>query len=130
MPRNTIVYVDDEEDNRSLAKEILEFRGIDVLLAADGFEAIQVFEENMDKIGGVVLDMIMPKKSGAQVFRELRAMNPGVNVMVVSGFSEDGEIKELVNGHGLMFMRKPFKIDELVQNVRKLLAKSRPSGQA
>jgi len=117
-----VLFVDDESDNRSLAKEILGLHGIEVIPAADGLEALELYRKNQDRIDGVVLDMIMPKMDGNEVFIELKEMNSNVRVMLISGYSNDGEIKNLTEQHNLLFLRKPFKIDEMVQKVQELIS--------
>jgi len=118
-----VLFVDDESDNRSLAKEILGLHGIEVIPAADGLEALELYRKNMDRIDGVVLDMIMPKMDGNEVFLELKEMDDEVNVMLISGYSNDGDIKNLTEAHNLLFLRKPFKIDEMVQKVQELISR-------
>ncbi len=116
-----ILFVDDEADNRSLAKEILGVHGIEVITAADGLEGLELYRKHQERIDGVVLDMIMPKMDGKEVFLELKEMDDSVNVMLISGYSNDGEIKKLTEENNLLFLRKPFKIDEMVRNVQQLI---------
>ncbi|NOY23880.1 MAG: response regulator [Acidobacteria bacterium] len=120
-----ILFVDDEADNRSLAKEILDIHGIEVIAAADGLEALELYRKHRDRIDGVVLDMIMPKMDGNEVFLELKEMNDKVNVMLISGYSNDGEIKKLTEENNLLFLRKPFKIDEMVQKIQELISRGK-----
>ena len=120
-----ILFVDDEADNRSLAKEILGVHGIEVITAADGLEGLELYRKHQDRIDGVVLDMIMPKMDGKEVFLELKEMDDSVNVMLISGYSNDGEIKKLTEENNLLFLRKPFKIDEMVRNVQLLINRGR-----
>ncbi|NOZ12072.1 MAG: response regulator [Acidobacteria bacterium] len=120
-----VLFVDDEADNRSLAKEILGIHGIEVIPAADGLEALELYRKNRDKIDAVVLDMIMPKMDGKEVFFELKEMDESVNVMLISGYSNDGEIKKLTDENKLLFLRKPFKIDEMVRKVQELISRKK-----
>ncbi len=120
-----VLFVDDEADNRSLAKEILESHEIEVILAADGLEALEIYRDQGDSIDGVILDMIMPKMDGKAVLFELKEMDEFVNVMLISGYSNDGEIKKLTEENSLLFMRKPFHIDELVKKTRELIARGK-----
>lgn len=120
-----VLFVDDEADNRSLAKEILAIHGIEVILASDGLEALTLYRKHRERIDGVVLDMIMPKMDGKDVFIELKEMDESVNVMLISGYSNDGEIKKLIDENNLLFLRKPFKIDEMVLKVQKLISRKK-----
>lgn len=120
----TILFVDDEEDNRSLAREILEFNGFTVITAANGVEAVQCYRERNAEINGVVMDLIMPKMGGHEALQVLRAENPDLPIMLVSGFSEDDRIQQVVENEDVLFLRKPFQLNELVRKVAQLVQRS------
>ena len=83
----TILLIDDEKFIRDLGKIFLKSKGYKVLEAADGEEGVSVYRNNRDAIDLVLLDMIMPNKSGPDVYYELVKINPDVKVIIVSGFS-------------------------------------------
>ncbi len=120
-----ILFVDDESDNRALAQEILSMHEIEVIQASDGLEALELYRKHRDRIDGVVLDMIMPKMDGNEVFLELKEMDDKVNVMLMSGYSNDGDIKKLTEEYMLLFLRKPFNIKEMVQKVQELISRAK-----
>ena len=71
----TVLMVDDEARMRKLVKDFLMQKGYSVLEAADGEEALQVFEENQNKIGLILLDVMMPKLDGWSVLRQIRQVS-------------------------------------------------------
>jgi PAS domain S-box-containing protein len=117
----TILLVDDEEPIRSLGRQILEGMEFNVVLAADGKEAIEVFNAFKDEIVCVILDLTMPHMSGDEAYREMLLLKPGVRVIVSSGFSEHDVVRRFPE-YGLSgFIQKPYKIDSLAGMLRKIL---------
>jgi DNA-binding NtrC family response regulator len=70
----------------------------------------------------VILDMIMPGKGGGEVYDDLRAMDPGVRVILSSGYSLNGKAREIMERGIREFLQKPFRIEELSGKVRSVLA--------
>jgi PAS domain S-box-containing protein len=118
VPDQSILVADDEEAIRFLARDILEGEGYRVLLAEDGAQALEVFREHQREIGLVVLDLIMPKLGGGEVFVKMKEMDPGVHVLVSSGYSQEGKAQEILSGGALGFVQKPFYVRDLVSKVR------------
>ena len=117
----TVLVADDEETVRGVTKRILTRRGLDVLLAADGKEAVEMYREHMHRIDLVLLDMTMPRLSGSQVFTELRRMVPDARVILISGYNEQDAISRFA-GKGLAgFVQKPFDVATLVAAIRREL---------
>jgi len=117
----TILLVDDEEDVRDIATSILEEFGFDVIQAADGQEALELFTENADKILLVLLDLSMIGMGGLETFRHLKQHWEDVRVILSSGYTEEDAISAFT-GQGLAdFIQKPYKPDELISKIRKVL---------
>lgn len=116
--KGTILLIDDEEVMRELAKDILEAYDYEVLFASDGDEGTNVFRDNVNKINLVILDMIMPKKGGRQVFKEIRSARPDAKVLICSGYGEEGYLNELLDSGVAGFLQKPFQHSELLTKVR------------
>ncbi|HOJ33256.1 MAG TPA: PAS domain S-box protein [Candidatus Hydrogenedentes bacterium] len=118
----TILVVDDQSVVIEPVREVLTSAGYEVLLARDGEEAVQVFRDNLDKVGLVLLDATMPRMGGEEVFRHIHAMRPEVLVILSSGYSADqtGSTLEGIAG----FLQKPYKMDELLKMVDSLLLKT------
>lgn len=118
-----VLLAEDEQDVRNITGAILKEFGYDVIEAADGEDAVVKFMENKDTIDLVMLDMIMPKKSGIQAFEEIKGLNPDVKVIFVSGYGPD-KMKEMgFTGEGAGFILKPTAPTELLRKVREVLDK-------
>ena len=72
MINNCILVVDDEQRMRKLIKDFLIAKGFDILEAEDGEKALEVFENNKNKISLILLDVMMPKLDGWSVLRQIR----------------------------------------------------------
>jgi len=105
--------------------------GFTVLTAADGHEALSVYAEHRDEISAVLLDLTMPRMDGEQTFRELRLIDPGVRVVMSSGYAEN-DITARFAGKGLVgFVHKPYSLAELADQLRAALEGAEPgSGNA
>jgi len=121
----TILLVDDEETISDVVEKALTLTGYKVLLARGGEEALEVYRNNRNRIDLVVLDMIMPGMNGEKVFDQLREMDPGVSIILSTGYSMDGEASHLMTRGCSGFIQKPFGIKELSQKIREVMAKKR-----
>lgn len=124
----TILFIDDEVAIRQLAKTVLEQYGYRVLLAGDGVEAVGIFQREIDRVHLVVLDLMMPRRSGEEVFRELRALAPGVKILISSGHPPAGGDLSALGGPAAGFISKPYHPDDLARKVRALLDRSGGKG--
>jgi two-component system, cell cycle sensor histidine kinase and response regulator CckA len=116
----TVLLVDDEQTIVDVMEKALLLTGYKVLVARGGEEAIEVFRKNRDRIDLVILDMIMPGMGGGKVFDSLRAIDPGVKVILSSGYSIDGEASQIMARGCNGFIQKPFGIKELSQKIREI----------
>jgi PAS domain S-box-containing protein len=117
-----ILVVDDEEIVRRIARTALERAGYTVLQAADGREAIEVFEREAGDIRLVALDMTMPGMSGEETFRRLREIEAEVPVLVSSGYAK-AEVFQRFGGSIDGYLHKPYGITDLARAVRAALDK-------
>lgn len=116
-----ILIADDEESIRLTAKLMLQRCGYTVLTASDGEDALKVYREFREKIKGVVLDLVMPRMSGEQVYIELKKINPEVKVLLASGMLNDDRIEKLSVNEGCLFIQKPYTFENLAGEVYNLL---------
>jgi len=116
-----LLVVDDEETVRVVAKEILERQGFTTLVAADGREAIALFETHGDKIAAALVDLTMPEIDGQELMEALRAMRPGLPVVITSGYSEEDIMERFSNAPPAAFIKKPYGSRELVTLIKKVL---------
>jgi len=113
------LVVDDEMYVREVTASTLEELGYEPLLAGDGPTAIQLFRLYREGIRIAVIDMVMPGMSGDQLLEELRAIEPNLPAVIVSGFTDRHVIRA---GTRTEFLQKPFHPEELLAVVARLLA--------
>jgi two-component system, cell cycle sensor histidine kinase and response regulator CckA len=115
-----VLLVDDEDAVRSIGAKMLEELGFTPIRANDGLEAISIFQKTPG-IALVILDLTMPRMDGVQCFRELRLLDPGLKIIMSSGYNEL-EVTERFIGEGLSgFLQKPYKLSELREAIRKVV---------
>ncbi|MGA9535707.1 MAG: ATP-binding protein [Desulfobacterales bacterium] len=117
----TILLVDDEEAVRQTGKERLERAGYTVLTASGGEMALGVYRQKTLKIHLVLLDLIMPGMGGISCLYELLQTDPGVKVVIISGYSPDEETMEVIEACTNGYLRKPYTGEQLLNTVRKAL---------
>lgn len=127
----TILLVDDESIICEVGSEILKTLGYDVICVKSGREAIAILKkagetatpgnEKPKMPDLVVLDMIMPEMGGAETFAEIKNINPGIKVLLASGYSIDGEACRIMESGCNGFIQKPFTLLEISSKVREIL---------
>jgi CheY-like chemotaxis protein len=116
-----ILVVDDELMIRDLAAEMLRSLGHHVTTCQDGSEALAYYTEHWREIDLVILDMVMPGRSGRDTFLDMRRLNPAIKALLSSGFSVDGEAQRILDEGVLGFLQKPYTMRELTIKVGQLL---------
>jgi PAS domain S-box-containing protein len=119
----TILIAEDDVTVRSLVKEILEKYGYTVIVAVDGEDAVNRFAEHRDSIKLLVLDVIMPKKNGREVYDEIRKVRPDVQVLFSSGYTADILSRKGFLKEDRQFISKPISSMDLLRRVREKLDK-------
>lgn len=122
--RGLVLVADDEEDVRMVVRAMLESMGYDVIEAADGAEAVDLFRERHAEVGLVLLDLMMPRLTGDQAFEEMRRIDPAVKALLASGYDESGRVGEIVAGGFGGFLQKPFRRGELGRKIESVLGGS------
>ncbi len=117
----TILLAEDDEIVRNMIKTMLENFGYQVIIANDGQDAVNKYIENKDKIRLLLLDIIMPKKTGKVAYDEIMAMKPGVKVLFVSGYAPDEVGQRVLTDVGMPVITKPIAPKELLKKVRETL---------
>lgn len=120
----TILIVDDQDMILTVASDMLRALGYQVFAAQGGKEALSLYTEKRESIDIVILDMIMPSLSGGETFDRLKAINPGIKVVLSSGYSINGQATEIMRRGCSGFIQKPFNIQELSQKIREVLDKT------
>ncbi len=112
-----ILLIDDEAIIRNIAHAQLTHLGYEVHLAEDGESGIDIFTRERDQIALVILDLVMPKISGQETLRRLLAIDPGVKVLIASGFNYHEGENELSGLGAAGFIQKPFQLLKLSRAV-------------
>ena len=104
-----------------LCRRMLSRLGFEVLTAGDGEEAIEIFRENPDEIAAVILDLSMPRMDGLTAFEELRKIDPGIRVILSSGYSKETATARFAARGLTGFLEKPYRIDQLGEELGRVL---------
>ncbi len=118
----TILVVEDEKSVRHLILEVLPKLGFRVYAAADGEEAIKVFERWSSQIDLVLLDAILPKVSSREVYEYIRKQKPSVRFVFTSGYNEVFINKKFELDPSFIFLRKPFSTKSLTEKIQTALS--------
>ncbi|MGE5190106.1 MAG: PAS domain S-box protein [Gemmatimonadota bacterium] len=119
--RERILFVDDEEMIRNLGRRILERDGYTVVTASDGREALDIFASERAALDIVILDMTMPLLSGLEVLERMRALDPGVRVILSSGYPVESGYAGSIGARPAAFLQKPYRPEALSRLVRDVL---------
>lgn len=123
MINNSILIVDDEARMRKLIKDFLVAKGYSILEAEDGENALEVFEENKNKISLILLDVMMPKLDGWSVLRQIRQTSKVPIIMLTARGEEQDELFGFELGVD-EYISKPFSPKILVARVEAILKRS------
>jgi len=119
---DTILLVDDESIILDIGEEMLQKLGYHVLVAQGGKEALEIYGRERDRVGLIILDMILPDMGGGEVYDRLKKVNPDVKVLLASGYSIDGQASEILDRGCNGFIQKPFRISDLAQKISETVA--------
>ncbi len=121
----TILIVDDHETIWDFLIEVLQALGYSVLLAENGEDAVEIYRNNPGMVDLVLMDMVMPKVSGHEAFMQIRAIDPGANILLSSGFVSEHEVHDLLQQGAAGFLPKPHRIPDVARAIRKALDMAR-----
>jgi PAS domain S-box-containing protein len=119
----TVLLVDDEDMIIDVGQPMLEKMGYNVLIAKGGKEALEIYQKNEQEIDMVILDLIMPDIGGGETYDRLNEINPEIKVLLSSGYSIDGQAREILERGCHGFIQKPFNMKDLSQKIREILDK-------
>ena len=117
----TILVVDDEEDFRRSTGKWLKKLGYTAVEAASGERALKVVEERKEEIDLVLLDMVMNGIGGSETFEGIKKIVSALPVIICTGYSLDGDSRQVLEKGANDFIQKPFDLTKLALKVRKVL---------
>ena len=117
----TILLVEDEDGVRSLLRRALKSMGYTVLEARLSTEALDVLQQAGKPVDLVLTDVVMPGMSGPALAEKIKAVNPGVKLVYMSGYSDDTLLRHGLRESGEHFMQKPFGPADLIRKIREVL---------
>jgi signal transduction histidine kinase len=116
-----ILLVDDEPAVRAIATEMLKELGYKVTVCTNGKEAIEHYKKSWKDIDLVLLDMVMPKLGGRDVFAAMRKINPDIRAILSSGYSISGDVQTILDEGVMAFVGKPYELAKLSGTVARIL---------
>jgi len=117
----TLLLVDDDEAVRTITAEALSAIGYRIIEARDGVEGVAVFQQRHGEIDAVVLDLMMPRMSGDDAYREMARIEPGVRVLVTTGFAGDLDVDSIIRLGVRGVLAKPYDLDRLSDAIAAVL---------
>lgn len=123
----TVLVAEDNDTVRTLTKNLLQENGYTVIEAIHGDVAIQRFMEHADEIRLLLLDVIMPKKNGWEVYDTIRKVRPNVQVIFMSGYAADVFAKKIIPEEEMNILQKPVAPGTLLRALRSELDRLPPT---
>lgn len=128
LPRGNehILVVDDEEAVRNVVAMSLRHLGYHVTERSDPREVLSLMQDGEEAYDLIVLDMLMPHHSGEELFIEARKVWQDLPVLIMSGYSDEGAVRRILDRPNTSFIHKPFTVEDLSVSVRKAIDKREP----
>ncbi|MDD2463750.1 MAG: cache domain-containing protein [Desulfobulbus sp.] len=121
LGQGNILLIDDEPVIRLAVRFMLEGLGYTVCEADNGHTGVEYYKQHQHEIDLVLLDMVMPVMDGNECFRQLKAFDPRVRVVIASGFTRDADFSSLSQEGLTDFIRKPYTLQQLSELLHRLL---------
>jgi PAS domain S-box-containing protein len=117
----TLLLVEDEATVRGSVRRLLERQGYTVVEARHGADALRIVDAGDRPIDLVLTDLVMPEMGGRELVEQLRARQPSLKVLYMSGYTERAVTVDGVMPPGTGFMEKPFTVEQLTRRTREIL---------
>lgn len=122
-----VLVVDDDEGVRELARQFLEAEGCRVATAPNGEEGLRHVTQGVPDL--ILLDLKMPRMTGAEFLKRLREEDPDVPVIVITGYPDSDLMQEAMRYGPITLVAKPLQREQLLRAVHTALAGSLPDGR-
>ena len=116
---SSVLVVDDNPDNVNILKKILAREGYAVSSATSGPEALKIIQDA--EVDVLVTDMSMPEMDGITLLKKAKALKKNLPVIIITAFGEWGPYAEALREGAADFLSKPFKVDEILKVIRRVL---------
>ncbi|MFN8647550.1 MAG: response regulator [Gemmatimonadales bacterium] len=126
----TILVVEDEDTVRELVRKVLERRGFRIHAAANGHAALELAARLQEPIHLLLTDVVMPELNGRELVDRLRLSHPGLQVVFMSGYTDDALASRGALGPEVRFLAKPFATRDLLKTVQEALDAGAGAGAA
>jgi nitrogen-specific signal transduction histidine kinase/CheY-like chemotaxis protein len=117
----TILFTEDDAIVRTMTGSFLRDFGYCVIAAVDGEDALEKFAEHEQEIDLLILDVMMPKKNGGEVYKAVKALRPDIDVLFVSGYAADIIRQKGILEEDIQFISKPVSPADLLRKIREIL---------
>jgi two-component system, cell cycle sensor histidine kinase and response regulator CckA len=128
--RRSVLIIDDEEAVRNIVRAVLARAGYSVLTAVDGLAGLELFRSRQSQISLVILDVSMPKMSGAEVLTEIRRAGSQVKILITSGYTESEAMTHIPQEDIAGFLQKPFTVRQVEALISRVLGERSVSGSS
>jgi signal transduction histidine kinase/CheY-like chemotaxis protein len=118
----TVLLIEDESTALSVLSKVLGNRAFKILTASDGETAVEIFKQHSEMVDVVLLDIGLPKMSGRDVLRRIKALKPSVKIVIASGYLESDLQPDLARDSIAAFIQKPYMIDNVIDVLREVIA--------
>ncbi|MBL4682627.1 MAG: PAS domain S-box protein [Pseudomonadales bacterium] len=121
----SLLIVEDNTQVRELACLFLEGLGYEIHSAFDGLNALEYYQNHGNEIDLVIMDVVMPRMSGNEVYQRMKAINSKIKILFTSGYSSSGSHTKFIHEENLDFIQKPYHTEVLKIQIRNSLDKNR-----
>jgi two-component system response regulator TrcR len=128
MEKITVLLVEDEEVLAMVVKETLEGRGFAVRTAANGVAGWSEF--NQEKPDICILDIMMPRKDGLSLLKDIRLVDPNLPVILLTAKVETNDVLRGLELGADDYMKKPFSMEELILRIKRVTRRAKPESAA
>jgi two-component system cell cycle sensor histidine kinase/response regulator CckA len=116
-----ILIIDDESSLCEIASKILKDCGYSVISATNPVRGVEIFSLRHHEIKAVLLDLVMPRMSGKEVYIAMKKIDPDVKVLLFSGFKRDNRVKSLLEMGVNNFLQKPYNLETLARAIHNVI---------
>jgi DNA-binding response OmpR family regulator len=117
----TILLVEDEESVRRFIRTLLQSSGYAVIDAASGDEALSIVAARGGGIRLLITDVVMPRMSGRELAEKVRALCPDIDLLYVSGYTDDAIVQHGITARAINYIQKPFNTTAFLGKIREIL---------